>query len=323
MTGTDSVDFVLSFASIPFFIVGFIGNVLVIRIVHKTRQMHTTTNYLLANLAVSDVITILLGLLYYPSLLSVRFGKFVCKSLALTNTATSVSSLTLTLLAVERYHALLKPFQTGLRFTEDNIKRAIALIWISSGLFCLPIFFFQEWSETYSACSSRMNEGRKIYLIIFSVLITYIPMGMMLYCYGSLIKGLYFTHTICAADTEEDRSAEKKKLVVTFILATAGFFIGYGPIIAFYNVLVLGGYKQIDANLYSNLSSVFVFVFDCSLCLNPILYAFRSTNFKEGFKRIICCRRPAPQNEIQLEWLFNQRSLISKIMFLCTFTLLH
>ena len=38
------------------------GNVLVIRNVHKTRQMHTLTNYLLANMAVSDVITILLFL---------------------------------------------------------------------------------------------------------------------------------------------------------------------------------------------------------------------------------------------------------------------
>ena len=80
--------YVLGFAlaSIPFFIFGLIGNTMVIRIVHKTREMHTTTNCLFANLALSDVIAIIsmfpmslaasldgLG----PSVQS--FGKFSCK----------------------------------------------------------------------------------------------------------------------------------------------------------------------------------------------------------------------------------------------------
>ena len=58
----DTLYLFLSYFPILFFAIGFIGNVLVIRIVHKTRQMHTPTNYLLANMAVSDVITILLFL---------------------------------------------------------------------------------------------------------------------------------------------------------------------------------------------------------------------------------------------------------------------
>ena len=49
----------------------------------------------------------------------------------------------------------------------------------------------------------------------------------------------------------------------------------------------------------SDLSIVFYFMFYCSLCLNPILYAFRSTNF-QGLKRIIFRRKPPTQNDIQL-----------------------
>ena len=55
-----SLDLFLSYFPILFFAIGFIGNVLVIRIVHKRRQMHTPTNYLLANIAVSDVIAVVL-----------------------------------------------------------------------------------------------------------------------------------------------------------------------------------------------------------------------------------------------------------------------
>ena len=40
--------------------------------------------------------------------------------MVLTNIAIMASSITLSVLAAERYHALLKPFRTGLRLTEDN-----------------------------------------------------------------------------------------------------------------------------------------------------------------------------------------------------------
>ena len=307
MVDTSSLEFVILLAGITVGIAGLIGNVLVIRIVHKTREMHTTTNYLLANLAVSDVITILVGPLFYVShlvgYLTDGFGRFACKFSALLNISLMVSSFTLTVIAVERYHALLKPFSTGLRLKEDNIKQAIALIWISSVLFCLPFFVFQEWSEAHSTCigplSLRMNQASKIYLIIDLVLNSYFPVAGFFYCYGSLIKGLYFTNTVCP-ETEEERSTEKKKLVITFVLATAGFVIGYLPTAVLYSVIALGEDKHIDFKLYSNLLAVFYFLFYCSLSFNPILYAFRSTNFQEGFKRIIFCRRPQPPNEIQL-----------------------
>ena len=291
--------FALSLTSIPFYIIGFIGNVLVIRIVHKTRAMHTTTNYLLANLAVSDCVTIFLAPLYfYSHLLSHQsngFGNFTCKFLVLTYISVAATSFTLTLLAIERYHALLKPFRTGLRLKKDNVKKAIIIIWVASILLCSPEFFIQEWSETFSTCvgvwSFHINQTSRVLMIRFCIFTSYIPLAIFLYCYGSLVKGLYFTNTICSANsTEEDRS-NKKKLVVTFMIATAGFVICYLPIQLFYTFVALGGDKHISFKLHSTLSALVTFIFDCSLCFNPILYAFRSTSFRDGFKRIMLCRR--------------------------------
>lgn len=84
-----SLNFTLLLTAIPFYITGFVGNVLVIRIVHKTREMHTATNYLLANLAVSDVITIFIYPLYVSSYLYGYLNDgfaaiFACKFLVLT-----------------------------------------------------------------------------------------------------------------------------------------------------------------------------------------------------------------------------------------------
>ena len=140
MVETDSLSFVLSCCSIPFYISGLIGNVLVIRIVHKTREMHTPTNYLLASMAVSDVFTIMMfaahGFAFSQYVNDENFAQYlVCKASALITTFAIVSSITLTVLAVERYNALLKPLRTGLRLSEDSIKKAIALIWVTSVFF--------------------------------------------------------------------------------------------------------------------------------------------------------------------------------------------
>ena len=303
---------ILFFTSIPIYVLGFVGNVLVIRIVHKTPPMHTTTNYLLVNLAVADVITVLLWPLFssyscFKGYFSNGVGNFICKFTAFTEMSVMASSFTLTVLAVERYHALLKPLRIKLRLTEDNIKQAIALIWLSSFLVCLPEFFLREWKEPLSTCvgpwTIHMNTESGVYFFINSLFSAYFPLAVMTYCYASVIRGLYLTNVICSESVANAESnTEKKKLVVTFILAAAGFFVCFAPSVVFFTVLVLKPAEE--ANLKSNfdLSVLFAFLFLFSLCFNPVLYAFRSSNFRAGFKRIIFCLRPTPQNNnVELE----------------------
>ena len=146
MDEADGLEFTLFWITIAFLVVRFIGNLLVIQIVHKTWNMYTPTNYLLANMAVSDVITILLWPFYF-----LEFSKFICKFFALI-----VERL---LFTVERYHSLLKPFRTGLRLTEDTIGRAIAFIWIARVIICFPEFFLKEWSDANATCiGPAMNQ---------------------------------------------------------------------------------------------------------------------------------------------------------------------
>ena len=150
----DSYDLEMGLAVpiIPLYIFGLIGNTMVIRIVHKTREMHTTTNYLLANLAVSDAIVIFTIPMYIASTGYFvppleNFSKFSCKFVVIGDIAVASSASTLTIIAVERYHAILKPFSSNLRLNEDNIKKAIALIWTSSTVLGFPGFFLHEWNN--------------------------------------------------------------------------------------------------------------------------------------------------------------------------------
>ena len=289
-----NMDYTLFYSSIPFLLIGFIGNVLVIRIVHKTREMHTPTNYLLVSMATSDIITILLWPLYF-----FEVWKFVCKLVELVELCIMVSYFTITVLAVERYLALLKPYRTKLRLREDNVKKAIACIWVSSVLICLPATFFKEWSETYETCigpwTLYLNQGSKA-CVILNVVVCFLQLAITMYCYGSLIRGLYFTNTVCR-DTDGERRSEKRRLVITFVLVTIGFFIGNTPTLASYSIIPSGD-GTTDIRFYGQLTSVADFMFSVSLCFNPFFYAFRSTNFKEGFKRVILRRNTQRHNEV-------------------------
>ena len=311
MVETDSLSFILSCCSIPFYIIGLIGNVLVIRIVHKTREMHTPTNYLLASMAVSDVFTIMTiaahRFAFSQYVNDENLGHLVCKGSAVITTFAIVSSITLTVLAVERYNALLKPLRTGLRLSEDNIKKAIALIWVTSVFVSIPNAFFQEFDRSnrvLSGCvgqgDSNINLAWKIYLIVFDALFL-MQSVVMVFCYGSLIRGLYFTNTVCpeTETTDGERSSEKKKLVITFLLATVGFLIGYVPSMVFYTVVAFQTNANIVMSLFSDLENAFQFLFGCSLCLNPLVYAFRSAHFREGFRRVLTsCWKPTPQDDV-------------------------
>ena len=100
--------------------------------------------------------------------------EILCKLFALVQACITVSCITITVLAVERYHALLKPFRNGLLLREDNIKKAIAYIWGASVLESFPLIFFKEWSKTYETCiglwTLHLNQGSKAW-VIFDVVI--------------------------------------------------------------------------------------------------------------------------------------------------------
>ena len=55
--------------------------------------------------------------------------------------------LQITFIAVERHLAILKPFSSNLHSNEENIKKAIVLIWTSSGVLGSPGFFLHEWNN--------------------------------------------------------------------------------------------------------------------------------------------------------------------------------
>ena len=108
------------------FVIGIVANILILVVVKRTPSMHSVTNSLLCNLAVSDLVYLLwplvaLDVFYFP-------GNFSCKFTWSIPTIVFVCSLlTMSLIAVERYQALVNAMASStLRLTLH--KRHLLLL---------------------------------------------------------------------------------------------------------------------------------------------------------------------------------------------------
>ena len=154
------------FATLYSFMVffGVVGNGIVITIVRKTPSMHTTTNYLLMNLAVADLLTLLLCPGVYDFALThfrinSSMGDIVCKLFAgsaIVCITFDASVLTLCLIAVERYVAIVKPFKSSSwNITSKKTGIVIVFIWVLAIILTLPDSLWTEYRRDLTLGSSR------------------------------------------------------------------------------------------------------------------------------------------------------------------------
>ncbi|KAL9989373.1 hypothetical protein ACROYT_G003915 [Oculina patagonica] len=235
-----TLDFVLLPSYAVIVIVGLTGNSLILTVVKRKRYMHTTTNFLLANLALADLLTLLWcipgialnGFVRHPDGL---LGDILCKFITMNHIAgisLLVAGLTLTLVSVERYNALVNPLKVNLRLTLGNVKYAIAIMWIFGFIFVLPLFVVEDWDETRRHCI--MTWEKPFSTIYWSFLATVVITSFLVvcFCYFNIIRGLYFTKKICAENltsSSQEETQAKRKIVKLSITITVIFMACFFP----------------------------------------------------------------------------------------------
>lgn len=296
-------------------IVGVIGNSLVIAVVKLIRSMHTTTNYLLLNVASADITTLLfIAIQLITSMHLSRFSSFLCKFVSngyVSIVTLLVSSYTFTLLAIERYYALVKPMTASRRLRNDNVAYVILGIWLVAVGLVAPFFVVVD-ANSHGGCDLGASDNKMlIYVYCLFTISLIIPFIIIATCYLRIIYGMHFKKTICSnrserVDTRQEIT-EKHRLVKVLILLTAVFFTAFIP----YSFLLIMDFSNIYSSDVINLrySAQFLTLLNCSM--NPFIYAFQSSNYRRGFglvfKKLFC--RDKSVNAIELRQVCTNSSL--------------
>ena len=290
-------------------VIGLIGNSFVVIIVWKTTSMHTTTNFLLTNVAIADIISLLWCLIPLASSLSGKHprgqvGTYICKfftGYAVTSISVSVKLSSLFVLAIERYRAVLKPLENNLQLRQQYIGHHIAFSWIFAAIYSLPGFIYSEYDERLQRCLDPWTMERVAtvkWLVITTAVLMTICSICLFCCYFQILKGIYITNTVCpeiAATRQADMKA-KRKLAIVSLTVTAAYIICNTPFLVFEIYAAYTGHEKI-VNNYETLYRIYRvlgYIIYFNSCLNPFLYGFQSSNYRRHFQRIFLHRPLSP-----------------------------
>ncbi|XP_055843098.1 cholecystokinin receptor-like isoform X2 [Episyrphus balteatus] len=184
------------------FLLAIVGNILVILTLVQNRRMRTITNVFLLNLAVSDL---LLGMLCIPFTLvgamlrNFIFGEFMCKILPyLQACSVSVSAWTLVAISCERYYAICHPLRSRTWQTLKHAYKLIALIWICSLMFMVPIAVLSKLipiGKGHHKCREywppSVKPYEKAYNIFLDLILLIIPVVVLTATYSLISRTLW------------------------------------------------------------------------------------------------------------------------------------
>ncbi|XP_063075088.1 kappa-type opioid receptor [Engraulis encrasicolus] len=276
------------------FVVGLVGNCLVMYVIIRYTKMKTATNIYIFNLAMADaLVTTTMPFQSTDYLLnSWPFGEVVCKvfiSIDYYNMFTSI--FTLTMMSVDRYVAVCHPvkaldFRTPLKAKIINI-----FIWVLSSAAGIPAMVLgsTQTNNGTTECALQFPEPyrywdtlMKICVFIFGFVA---PLLIITVCYTLMVLRLQSVRLL-SGSREKDRNLRRITRLVLVVVAV--FVVCWTPIHIFILVKALmpGGVPETTEVMAAYFFCVALGYTNSSL--NPILYAFLDENFKRCF-RDFCC----------------------------------
>ncbi|XP_008554202.1 trissin receptor isoform X2 [Microplitis demolitor] len=303
--------------SIVFFFC-FFGNLLVILVVMYSRRMRGITNFFLANLAVADLCVGIFCV--YQTLInyimnSWLLGDFLCKVYIFVHALSYTASIMiLVLVCVERYLAIIHPIKCRSLLTRSRLRVIVVIVWILAAIYALPKFIFAETIENKLnsgtidiICIPNMKKHSKnaldtvnfilLYIIpLFLMSCLYTRIAIRLWKSGRALSGpdlITRTRNIRLHHTNESNRnvLRARRGVIRMLIAVVIMFTMCNlPQQARILWLHWGTNYQSASDFSTILTVATNLVSYMNSCLNPLLYAFLSRNFRKAMRELFSCR---------------------------------
>ncbi|XP_025026695.1 5-hydroxytryptamine receptor 1B [Python bivittatus] len=166
-----------------------LSNAFVIATVYQTRKLHTPANYLIASLAVTDLLVSLLVMpisTMYTVTGKWTLGQIVCDIwLSSDITCCTASILHLCVIALDRYWAITDAVEYSTKRTPKRAAVMIILVWVFSISISIPPFFWQQ-SKAEEMANCVVNSDHILYTIYSTVGAFYFPTLLLIILYGRI-----------------------------------------------------------------------------------------------------------------------------------------
>ena len=272
--------------------VGIGGNLVVIFTILLNRSMRSGVYLLLCNLAISDLIFAILVTFHINQLMenyNWQFGATFCKIYFFSyRLLYTVSMLNLIVITVQRYRATKYPI--AFRFQRRRTNTLIISCWVLGVLISSPFLFVMKhisFGEQNNRCFQQWpNERtRQVYYICIYIFVYILPFVLMTMLYVMMFVTLRKPYVGDANETQQRQLKKRKKISLIVGIIVLMFFICWTPRTVLEFILIMdltfGNKNRLaTASNYSLLAVVM------STAVNPILFNFMSSDFREGFKSL-------------------------------------
>lgn len=309
-----SVRYIKTFAYATIMLFSLLGNTAVIFIVCRNKRMWKTTNYLIANMAASDL---LISAFAVPRELAEIYtsprrwlidglaGLILCKlAYIIQDISTAVSIQSLVVIAIDRYRGVVFPFRPPI-ITSKVCKFVIPIIWIVAlgvhGPYFYTVRLVKQDNNSYCTFSwaTKLAERptQERYFIFISIFLILLPLSVIFTLYVFIVLELKRRPPTKSGTSElrrqrqrEDATIVKKILCIVFL-----FVLCITPI----TIAGLLYYFVWDWNIPCGMEHLFTaakIVFYSNAPLNPCVYFTLNNKYREALKNLLTCKLSSQEN---------------------------
>lgn len=282
------------------FVLGVVGNGLVVAVIYCHMKLRTVANIFVLNLAVSDLtflITLPLWATFTATGYQWPFGGVLCKAsagLATFNMYTSIFFLTA--LSIDRYLAIVHPMRSRRLRTVRYAAVTCVVVWLVALLLSVPTALNRDVHtfDNLTVCGMLHltdNAARLRLLLAMDVMKSLLgfllPFVIIISCYFLIGRALLGAKRI--QKSSRTRDDEVLRMLGAAVLA---FFLCWAPHQVFHLMQMATQSKEKNCKLQDVIDTAMPFtvcVAYFNSCVNPIVYGFVGRNFRRNLLRLLCC----------------------------------
>lgn len=274
---------------------GCIGNTMVLTVLVKHRHnMRNSTNILMLNLAVADMLFLVFCIPFHAVIYSIPswpFGEFMCKFVHLMQYSSMIASVfTLVGMAADRYLVVRYPIHTKFLRNPTAATFVCVAIWIASLSFAIPAPIFYT-VKTYIMCSGSLNvcaddwgskvSDRPTFFLLLFLLGYAIPLLAIFVLSVLMVINLWANHAPNRTNMVESVRNKRKatRLVIVLVVVFGVSWLPY-HISWIWSNYFQSTFQNTYVFYYFRVFSSVISYANCGI--NPVIYAFLSENFRKS-----------------------------------------